>query len=100
MSPQSLPVVKAQPRRPGKLRQKAELKKEQCTPHILRHTFATMLVRSGVDLLTVKELGRWSDLKLVQRYAHVSKTHRTRVVNMLAESFQGSTKGDTVDEKD
>jgi len=78
--------------------EKANLQKEKCTPHILRHTFATMLVRNGVDLLTVKELARWSDLKLVQRYAHVSKAHRTRVVNSLSDSFRTSTKGDTVDE--
>ena len=71
---------------------KAGITDKKCTPHILRHTFATTLVRNGVDLLTVKELGRWSDLKLVQRYAHVSKSYRTRVVNKLGERFGGDAK--------
>ena len=75
---------------------KAGIADKKCTPHILRHTFAITLVRNGVDLLTVKELGRWSDLKLVQRYAHVSKSYRTRIVNKLGERFGGDTKGDTV----
>ena len=58
------------------------------TPHILRHTFATILVREGADLNAVKELGRWSDLKLVERYSHVSSDHRTRVINKLDNKFQ------------
>lgn len=42
------------------------------TPHTLRHTFATRLVETGMDLRTVQELGGWKTLALVQRYAHVS----------------------------
>ncbi len=71
------------------------------TPHVLRHTFATMLVREGADIMTVKELGRWSDLKLVERYAHVAADHRTRVISKLDKKFknadQSDTKGDTVE---
>jgi site-specific recombinase XerD len=66
---------------------KAKLK--SCTPNILRHTFATTLVRCGIDLLTVKELGRWSNIELVERYAHVSEDYRTRVVGILNERFGG-----------
>ncbi len=73
---------------------------KNCTPHILRHTFATILVRNGVDLLTVKELGRWSDLKLVERYAHVSSKYKTRVVSILSERLQGDAKGDAVDKNE
>lgn len=40
--------------------------------HDLRHTFATRLVQSGVDLLTVQKLGRWREVKMVMRYAHHS----------------------------
>ena len=58
------------------------------TPHILRHTFATTFVREGADLNAVKELGRWSELKLVERYSHVSKDHRTRVISKLDSKFQ------------
>jgi len=72
---------------------KADLK--NITPHILRHTFATTLVREGADLNAVKELGRWSELKLVERYSHVSKDHRTRVINKLDNKFQDDEKDDS-----
>jgi integrase len=38
--------------------------------HDLRHTFATRLIRNGVDLYTVQKLGRWKTVMMVQRYAH------------------------------
>ncbi len=62
-------------------------KLRDCTPHVLRHTFATELVRSGADLMAIKELGRWSSLELVQRYSHVSPDHRTRVIHLLDGKF-------------
>lgn len=39
------------------------------TWHDNRHTWASRLVMAGVDLLTVKELGGWRSLKMVERYA-------------------------------
>lgn len=39
------------------------------TWHGNRHTFASRLVMAGVDPLTVKELGGWRTLAMVQRYA-------------------------------
>jgi integrase len=38
--------------------------------HDLRHTFATRLVRAGVDLYSVQKLGRWKTVAMVMRYAH------------------------------
>ena len=38
--------------------------------HDLRHTFATRLVQSGVDLYTVQKLGRWKTTAMIMRYAH------------------------------
>ena len=58
-----------------------------CTPHVLRHTFATEFVKSGADLLVVKGFGRWADLKMVMRYAHAAKSHRTRVIHLLDDKF-------------
>jgi site-specific recombinase XerD len=40
------------------------------TPHTLRHTFASRLAITGVDLRTIHELGCWKQLKMVERYAH------------------------------
>jgi len=38
--------------------------------HDLRHTFATRLVRAGVDLYAVQKLGGWKTISMVMRYAH------------------------------
>ncbi len=38
--------------------------------HDLRHTFATRLVQSGVDLYKLQKLLGHRDLKTTQRYAH------------------------------
>ena len=36
----------------------------------MRHTFASRLVESGAYLVVPRDLGGWSDLALVSRYAH------------------------------
>ena len=41
----------------------------------IRRTFACLLRKAGVDMLTIKDLGRWESLEMVQRY--------TRSVNFL-----------------
>jgi integrase len=53
------------------------------TPHTLRHTFGSRLVMAGVDLRTVQELGGWKDLKMVQRYSHLSDDHKAKAVEKL-----------------
>ena len=51
--------------------------------HDLRHTFASRLAMEGVDLLTIKELGGWKSLPMVQRYAHLSPSHRRSAIERL-----------------
>ena len=51
--------------------------------HDLRHTFASRLAMEGVDLLTIKELGGWKSLTMVQRYAHLSPSHRRIAIERL-----------------
>jgi len=51
--------------------------------HDLRHTFASRLAMEGVDLLTIKELGGWKSLQMVQRYAHLSPSHRRSAIERL-----------------
>lgn len=53
------------------------------TVHTLRHTFATRLIENGVDLRTVEELGGWSNLKMLERYGHVSPSRKAAAVEGL-----------------
>ena len=50
--------------------QRAGLDHEHITPHRLRHTFATHLVRNGVDARIVQELLDHADLQTTARYLH------------------------------
>ena len=52
-----------------------------------RHTYATRLVEAGTDLVTLRDLGGWSEkggLALIQRYAHVGEGHKRAAVEALA----------------
>ncbi len=39
-----------------------------CNPHTFRRTFAVLLRKAGIDTMTIKELGRWESLEMLQRY--------------------------------
>jgi integrase len=39
-----------------------------CNPHTFRRTFACLLRKAGIDSMTIKELGRWESIDMVQRY--------------------------------
>ncbi len=53
------------------------------TWHGNRHTFASRLAMAGVDLLTIKEVGGWRTLAMVQRYAHLAPGHLHAAVERL-----------------
>ncbi len=51
--------------------------------HTLRHTFASHLVMSGVDLPTVKNLMGHSDIQTTMIYAHLAPDHLAGAVDKL-----------------
>lgn len=82
-------------------RKKAKL--EDVRFHYLRHTFATRLVQSGVDLYVVKELLGHKTITMTMRYAHhypESLRHGVDVLDgyghkTVTMTFEGKEKGAT-----
>jgi integrase len=68
-----------------------------CTFHSLRHTFASHLAMSGVDLSSIRELMRHKSYAMTLRYAHLSSQHTQKAVDTLSffhgEKEEGQSEG-------
>lgn len=63
----------------ARLRREARIKRH-VTPHMLRHTVATLLLKNGVDIRVVQEFLGHASIATTQRYTHVTKEHMIRVL--------------------
>src|ERR1043165_3599272 len=79
----------------ARLRREARIRRH-ITPHMLRHTVATLLLRNGVDIRVVQEFLGHASIATTQRYTHISKEHMVRVLrkrhpslNLIPGSYRG-----------
>jgi integrase/recombinase XerC len=56
---------------------------DETTAHVLRHTFATTLVRGGTDLVIVAELLGHARLETTRGYTRPTAEDRTRALDLL-----------------
>ncbi|MCK4692865.1 MAG: tyrosine-type recombinase/integrase [Anaerolineales bacterium] len=66
------------------------------SPHVLRHTFATLAIRQGASSKLVQVAGGWSSLLMVERYTQAIKPEDFQnhfATNVLAEN--GCRPGDS-----
>ena len=59
--------------------------------HDLRHTFASWGLQNGMSLAELKELGGWSSLTMVMRYAHLAPSSLREATNRLKKPTDSGT---------
>lgn len=59
--------------------------------HDLRHCWASWLLQAGVPVAALQEMGGWSDVRMVRRYAHLAPEH----LQPYAERIAGRLSPDT-----
>lgn len=59
---------------------RAKLDPSKVTPHVMRHTGITRLVKAGVDLPTIQKISGHKTLAMVLRYVHLSDQHIDRAM--------------------
>jgi len=75
----------------ARLRREARIRRH-ITPHMLRHTVATLLLRNGADIRIVQEFLGHRSILTTQRYTHITKDHMTRVLRKRHPSIKLNAK--------
>ena len=55
----------------------------QCTPHIMRHTAITRLVKANVDFATIKAISGHKTMAMILHYSHVHGAHVDDAISVL-----------------
>ncbi len=75
----------------ARLRREARIRRH-ITPHMLRHTVATLLLRNGADIRVVQEFLGHTSIVTTQRYTHITKDHMVRVLRKRHPSIKLNSK--------
>lgn len=67
-----------------RIQRKADLQDIQVSPHVLRHTAATLAIQKGLDPFSLKRQFGWAQMKTALRYVHMSN-------KALQESYRKSS---------
>ncbi|WP_333605986.1 tyrosine-type recombinase/integrase [Novosphingobium sp.] len=66
---------------------RAGLDPDKVTPHVMRHTAITRLVKAKVDLPTIQKISGHKTLAMVLRYTHVYGEHIDSAIEALNTDF-------------
>ena len=67
--------------------------------HDLRHTWASWHVQAGTPLPVLQQLGGWSSLAMVQRYAHLGRDHTAAWADAVSRHTSGTLVGSKRDDE-
>ena len=56
----------------SRIHERAGLEDKQVSPHVLRHTAATLAVQNGLDPFSLKQQFGWEDIQTALRYVHMN----------------------------
>lgn len=68
----------------------AGMNPDQVTPHVMRHTVITRLVKQKVDLPTIQRISGQKTLSMVLRYTHVDGVHIDEATDVLSMPVPGT----------